>query len=246
VIGIIIETDPIAILKGYIEKLKEKIAKIDEQLTLLSGQLGRIKMKIEEKMKVCKKELSQAAEAQKRGPEYEPQARLHSTNAVRHEEFIKKIQALYTKMNLLYQMLNQMRRYSDIMVQNTACEVELKEEEYNLIKKSHNIMKTAFSIIKGDNDEKLLFDQSMEEVLNQTGTRIGEMQRMMDASTDFIKSVDLEDASYADDGLKLLEEFQKKGLDSIFGTGTTATATTNPITINAGGTQMKSKYEDIF
>jgi len=79
-------------------------------------------------------------------------------------------------------------------------------------------MKSALNIIQGNDDKRMIFDQAMEFVVDDIGTKVGEMDRMLEASTDFINSVDLENALYEENGMKMLEEFDKRGMDTIFGT----------------------------
>jgi hypothetical protein len=121
-------------------------------------------------------------------------------------------------MNILLKVLTKMKYYSEIMIKNTEMEVEIRTEEREAITKSHSVMKSALNIIQGNDDKRMIFDQAMEFVVDDIGTKVGEMDRMLEASTDFINSVDLENALYEENGMKMLEEFDKRGMDTIFGT----------------------------
>jgi len=46
------------------------------------------------------------------------------------------------------------------------------------------------------------------------------MDRMLESSTDFINNVDLDNAVYEGRGLEMLEQFDKQGMDAIFGNKT--------------------------
>jgi len=213
--GIVIELNPIAILESYVEDIKEKIAKMEEQLTGLKGQIGKINTKLTKSRADWKMEIDRAQQARKMGKEAE--VTLHTRQAGRLEKYINNMDALYKKMEVMYKVLDKMKYYSEIMVKDTEMDVEIKKEEREAITKSHSVMKSAMSIIKGNEDKKVIFDQAMEFVVDDIGFKVGEMERMLEASTDFINSVDLDNAVYEERGIQMLEEFDKKGMDAIFG-----------------------------
>lgn len=213
--GIVIELNPIAILESYVEDIKAKIGKMEEQLTGLKGQIGKIGTKLTNKRAEYKMEMERAVQAKKMGKEAE--VTLHTRQAGRLEGYINNMDALYKKMDVLYNVLVKMKYYSEIMVKDTEMTVEIKKEERESISKSHSVMKSAMSIIKGNDDKKVIFDQAMEFVVDDIGFKVGEMERMLEASTDFINSVDLDNAVYEERGMQMLEEFDKKGMDAIFG-----------------------------
>lgn len=213
--GIVIELNPIAILESYVEDIEEKIVKMEEQLTGLKGQIGKINIKLTKNRDEWKMEMERAAQAKKMGKDAE--VALHTRQAGRLEGYITNIDALYKKMEVLYKVLDKMKYYSEIMVKDTKMTVEIKKEEREAITASHSVMKSAMNIINGNEDKKVIFDQAMEFVVDDIGFKVGEMERMLEASTSFINSVDLDNAVYEERGVKMLEDFDKKGMDAIFG-----------------------------
>jgi phage shock protein A len=190
----VVELDPIKILESYVENIKEKIVKMDEQLTDLKGQIGGLGQKLEKKQKEWKLEMDRAEQAKKMDRKAE--VTLHARQAGRLEDTIKNISTLHKKMEVIYKVLNQMKYYSEIMVKDTEYDVANRKDEREAMSKSHSVMKSALSIIQGNSDKKMLFDQAMEIVVDDIGQKIGEMDRMLEASTDFINSVDLDNAVY--------------------------------------------------
>jgi hypothetical protein len=47
--------------------------------------------------------------------------------------------------------------------------------------------------------------------------KVGEMERFMDLSENFMKSVDLQNGIFEEEGLKMLEKWEKEGVSSILG-----------------------------
>ena len=213
--GFVIELNPIAILESYVEDINAKIVKMEEQITGLKGQIGKIKRKLDDKTDELQLELERAQQAYKIGKGAE--VTLHNKQAGRLKEYVGKLDSLYKKMEVLYKVLSKMKYYSEIMVKDTDMTVEIKKEEREAITKSHNIMKSAMNLIKGNDDKKIIFDQAMEFVVDDIGFKVGEMERMLEASTDFINSVELDNAVYEESGMQMLEEFDKKGMEAVFG-----------------------------
>lgn len=225
--GMAIELNPIAILESYVEDIKKKLVNMEKQLQDLKGQIGIINKKLEDRKEELSETVAKGRKAQSLGRE--PEVQMYALQVGRLEKYINKLQALSTKMGILFKVLDKMKYYSEIMIKNTEMEVEMRKEEREAITKSHSVMKSAMNIIKGNDDKKVIFDQAMEFVVDDIGFKVGEMDRMLEASTDFINSVDLDNALYEEQGMKILEEFDKKGLETIFGAS-------NKPALNAGST----------
>jgi anion-transporting ArsA/GET3 family ATPase len=235
----IIEMNPIAILKSYIEDLKERLAKFVKHLGDVNGQASQLDRQISS----SKKEMQQfleMAETAKRMKGREMDVQLNAMKAARLEESINRLQLMANKLHFVKQVLEKMKYYATIAIDKTEFEVRLNEIEYTAIRSSHNAFKSALSIINGDPDKKAMFDESMNFMVNDIGTKIGEMDSMLQASQEFISSVDIADAAFADKGLKLLEQFEAKGLENIFGIEGTKSAP--PVVINANTGNNLGKY----
>jgi hypothetical protein len=50
----------------------------------------------------------------------------------------------------------------------------------------------------------------MEGIAEDVANKVGEMERMMELSSEFMTSVDLQNGVFADEGLRMLEEWEKK------------------------------------
>ncbi|MFT4686494.1 MAG: hypothetical protein ACI94D_001454 [Neolewinella sp.] len=50
----------------------------------------------------------------------------------------------------------------------------------------------------------------MEGITEDVANKVGEMERMMDLSNEFMSSVDLQNGVFADEGLRMLEEWEQK------------------------------------
>ncbi|MEK6829521.1 MAG: hypothetical protein AABY15_05335 [Nanoarchaeota archaeon] len=206
--GIFIQLDPIAIIEGFLEDLREKMITMENQIGSLKGQIRKIKLKIQEKDEKVEYFMGMAKAAQNKGDQ--AQMNLNLRKAEREKDASKKFGVLRDKTEKLYVVLDKMKKYSGIMVEDIAHEVEMKKEEREIIRTSHSVMKSAVNIINGNSDRKVIFDQAMEFIVDDIGMRIGEMERFMDVSADFMNNMDLENAMYEERGLKSLDDWANK------------------------------------
>lgn len=206
--GLFIQLDPVAIIEGFLEDLKDKMVDMEAQIGSLKGQIRILKEKIKVKEKEVDTFYGMAQSAEKMGIIGKRDVELRK--AERTKESIENYSVLEMKMSKLYTVIDKMKNYSGLMIEDIAHEIEIKKDERKMIQTSHGVMKSAVNIINGNSDKKMMFDQAMEFIVDDIGMRIGEMERFMDVSSDFIQGVDLENAMYQEKGLQALEEWSKK------------------------------------
>jgi hypothetical protein len=206
--GWFVTIDPIGILKNYIGDLEDNLKKMGTQIGNLKGQMRKLKTIVEENNGEISNNMLIAKKAKEQGNQ---QAMLLSSRkAARLQESNEKYLALHNKMSVLYKVLSKMYSNSEVLLEDTRDQVKVKEQEYKAIKTSHSAMRGAMSIIKGDSDRKAMFDQAMEFVADDVANKVGEMERFMEMSSDFMNSIDLQNGVFEEQGLKMLEEYEKK------------------------------------
>ncbi len=206
--GIFVQIDPIGILKSYVEDLEDNLVKMRKQIGSIRGQMRKMQSLMEKNTKEINDSLKLAAAARDAGKE--KQMLLSSRKAARLKESNQKYQKLYNKMEVLYRILNKMHSNSEILLVDTKDQVALKEQERKAIRASHSAMKSAMSVISGDPDKRAMFDAAMEAVADDVANKVGEMERFMEMSSSIMDSVDLQNGVFAEEGLQMLEEWEKK------------------------------------
>ena len=150
----------------------------------------------------------------------EKQLVLSTRKAARLKETNKKYVALHSKLKVLYRVLTKMYSNSEILLEDTKDQVKVKDQERRAIRASHSAMKSAMSIIKGDPDKRAMFDQAMQNVADDVANKVGEMERFMELSSDFMSSIDLQEGIFEEKGLAMLEEYEKKSTLLLLGDST--------------------------
>jgi predicted nucleic acid-binding Zn-ribbon protein len=205
--GMFVQIDPIGILKSYVESLGENLAKMSKQIGVLQGQMQKMKMLIDTNNSDIKNSMKFAEQAKKQGDE--GQIVLHTRKAGRLQESNEKYEALYKRMEILKRVLSKMYDNSGILLEDTKDQVKVKEQERVAIRASHSAMRSAMSILSGDPDKRAMFEMAMESINNDVASKVGEMERFMEMSGSIMSSIDLQNGVLEDEGMKMLEEWEK-------------------------------------
>ncbi len=213
--GVFIQIDPIGILKSYVEDLKNNLRKMNKQIANLKGQMRKLKSIMDENNANINNNLKLANQAKK--SDKKAIMILKSRKAGRLQESNLKLSDLYKKMEILYRVLFKMYENSAILIEDVEDQVVVKEQERKAIRASHSAMKSAMNIISGNADKKEMFDRALEVIADDVSMKIGEMERFMEMSENFMDSVDLQNGVFEEEGLELLEKWEKEGVSLILG-----------------------------
>lgn len=208
VTGIFVKIDPISILKSYIEELEDKLRSMSKQIGALRGQMRQLKGTMDANVAEVQKNMSMAEQAKKKSDE--KNMTLAARKAARLMDANEKYEVLYKKMEVLYRILTKMYENSEIMLEDTRDQVNIKQQEYEAIKSGHGAIQSAMSILKGDPDQRAMFDQALEVLADEVSLKVGEMERFMDTSKNLMDSIDLQNGVFEEEGLRLLEQWEQK------------------------------------
>jgi hypothetical protein len=213
--GLFVQIDPIGILKSYVEELRDNLRKMNRQISMLRGQMHKLQELILNNRKEIQSNLQLASKAK----EADKQAMmiLKSRKAGRLRESNIKYEDLYRKMEVLYRVLTKMYENSQILMEDIKDQVDVKEQERKAIHASHSAMRSAMSVIAGDKDKRAMFDQALEAIADDVSQKVGEMERFMEVSENFMQSVDLQNGIFEEEGLKMLEQWEKEGASLLLG-----------------------------
>jgi len=210
-----ITIDPIGILENYVDDLEDNLRKMGKQIGNIRGQMRKLKTLIKENSEEMDQNLRIAQKAKEKG--IQNQMVLASRKAARLKETNQKYSDLLSKMEILYRVLTKMYQNSEILLEDTKDQVKLKKEERKAIRASHSAMKSAMSVISGDSDKRQMFDQALEEIADDVANKVGEMEQFMEMSSNFMESVDLQNGIFEEEGLKMLEQWEKKSVLMLMG-----------------------------
>lgn len=217
--SLFVTIDPIGILKNYVEDLQDNLSKMRSQIGKLRGQMRQLTGLMDKNSAEISQQMKLASAAKEKG--MDQQMILASRKAARLKESNEKYHALHQRMEVMYRILNKMHDNSEVLLEDTKDQVKLKEQERKVIRTSHSAMKSAMSVISGDPDKRAMFDMAMEAVAEDVANKVGEMERFMEMSANFMDSVDLQNGVFEEEGMRMLEEWEKNSTLLLLGEGRT-------------------------
>jgi hypothetical protein len=204
-VGLVIELDPFIIAEDYIGDMEKQREKLYQQSVDVDGQKEKIDMKIKEKEGEMNQMLSraQAAKANNMMPELGNATR----QVARINEYIKQLAPIRDSLAKIGDYLTKVHKNSGYLIEDARNELELKKDLYKSVTSGNRALNSALKIFKGDPEKKLMVEQSMEYLKDDIAGKLANMKKAISYSTDFMRSIDLDNATYEVEGLKMLETF---------------------------------------
>jgi hypothetical protein len=209
--GLIVEIDPIAIVKGTIQDMKNRLVKIEEGITKMRG----IHVKNEKALEANKRDLE---ESLKKLQILQKQNKMEESGLLqRHisqlDESVKKRTLNFEKSKQMIDILTKVKKSAEIKVKYTEEEIKLKEEDYELMKANHKALSSIKSLINPQTDDA--FDMAMEKMDTDITLYIGEMDEFLESGV--IDDINLDNALSSVKSQAILDKYNKGGFDAILG-----------------------------
>jgi archaellum component FlaC len=206
--GFIIKVDPIAILKETIRRGRARLEIFEENIVKLKQVMGTIKNKINSYSSSAQESMLAAQAAQKKN--VKSQVFLQTRQAGRLKGAVTELSTVYARLEALYRVLTKMYENAGTILQDTEQEVSLTEDKWKAIRTSYSAMSSAMKALRGDKDERALYEETMEYVNEDLGAKMGEIDYMLDASETIMDSIDVRNGMFEEKGMQMLDDFEKK------------------------------------
>lgn len=204
-IGVVIELDPFIIAEDYIRDMEKQRGKLYEQSIEVDGQKEKIILKITEKENELNKLMAKAKAAQVNN--MLPELGNATRQIARIQEYIKQLSPIRDNLARIGDYLTKIHKNSAYLVEDAKNELDLKKDLYKSVSSGNKALNSALKIFKGDPEKKLLVEQSMEYLKEDIASKLANMKKAISYSADFMRSIDLDNATYEQQGLQLLASF---------------------------------------
>ncbi|WP_143310769.1 PspA/IM30 family protein [Chitinophaga vietnamensis] len=204
-VGLVIELDPFIIAEDYISDMEEQREKLYNQSVEVDAQKEKIDMKIGEKEKEMQQLMSRAKAAQNNN--MLPELGNATRQIARIKEYISQLTPIRDNLARIGDYLTKVHKNSGYMIEDARNELELKKDLYKSVTSGKKALSSALKIFNGDPEKKLMVEQSMEFLKEDIAMKLSSMKKAIHYSTDFMRSIDLDNATYELQGLKMLESF---------------------------------------
>jgi hypothetical protein len=261
--GLIINIDPIGILKDHLEQMRKRRDVMNQQISNVSGQLRYLKDVIEKNHALADENMRLASHAKKVATSTADQneqlrmalqMKAKANQAGRLEKSNLSYQQLLAKLQNIYDLLSKWAVHIDFYIEDTENEVKQSEIEYKTINAAYRAYRTAMAVIKGTGNERELYNATMEHLAEQAGRKLGEMEDFQRLAQNFMDTIDLENGAVETEALQKLDAYEQKLLTS--GDADTAfllpgaTATPAPVAAKGSPSQPAAPgagdYGDLF
>jgi hypothetical protein len=261
--GLIINIDPIGILKDHLSQMRKRREVMAQQISNVSGQIRYLKDIIDKNHELANENMRLAAHAKKIATSTADQneqlrmslqMKAKANQAGRLEKSNLSYQQLLSKLQNIYDLLSKWAVHIDFYIEDTENEVKQKEIEYKTINSAFRAYRTALSVIKGNSDERELYNTTMDRLAEEAGRKLGEMEDFQRLAQNFMDTIDLENGAVETEALQKLDAYEQKLLTS--GNSDTAFllpgATAEPVPVATKNTSSPppgrsgSDYGDMF
>jgi hypothetical protein len=211
--GLFIEIDPIGIMKNYVSDLTDKRETMAKSRDRLRGQITVLEREIKANNSAYESSMAQAKIAHEKGNT--SVFSVSSRQAGRLEKLNKEsFEPLLAQMNVHLRALNKYYDVTGVVIEDLNNEVRAREKERKMMFESYSAMKAAKAILQGGTDERQLYDQAMEYVVEDYGMKLGEIESFIENSKGFVDGLDIQNGVYEADALAKLQEWEKSA-DSV-------------------------------
>jgi len=212
--GIFVELNPIAIIEIHIENLEKNHEVMNVHIGKLSGEIRGLERKIADNKQNIEKSLKIASSAKEKSEQ--GQAWIEARKAGRRRDGTIKLSDLLSKIQKIHTVLKKMFEVSGFVIEDLKDDVEQKKIEYKTIRQAYAALSASMSILNGDPNDRAMFELALEKMEEEVSQKLGTMDRFMDMSASLVTSIDIEQGVFAEDGMRMLEEYEKGGFDSFF------------------------------
>lgn len=212
--GIVIEMDPIAIVKHHVERMKDKIRDIQKNMGSLEGLIKESERHLSDK----KKQIEHDAIAIKKCREDNKitEAQVYERNVTRLHGLIQRQEKRIEDARKWYKILSDLKYEAQLTVKDTENEIEARVEEWNMIKKQHKVFTSVMSILN-DNDQFNTFSEAMNYMSFDITQKLGEMESIINETGNIMQRINLENSITSDKASELMEKYDKYGIDGLLG-----------------------------
>ncbi len=221
--GLIINIDPIGILKDHLSQMRKRREVMAQQISNVSGQIQYLKNIIDKNHELANENMRLAAHAKKIATSTADQneqlrmalqMKAKANQAGRLEKSNLSYHQLLGKLQNIYDLLSKWAVHIDFYIEDTDNEVRQAEIEYKTINAAYRAYRTALAVIKGNGDEKDLYNQTMEKLAEEAGRKLGEMEDFQRLAQNFMDTIDLENGAVETEALQKLDAYEQKLLTS--------------------------------
>lgn len=204
-----IKLDPLSFMDAFVQTLIEKRAGVHKVKVMLEGKKVKLERKLNELTNNVENNMAKASAAQKIGKK--DIAAMLSRKGKVDAESIKMFQPMYERMVKYITFFDKLIENWGITIEGTKYEIDQKRTEYEMIKEMHKGLSAAEIFTNSDSEEVQTFQLAIRALEENVTQKIAFIDDFEKRSKSIMDGVDIEKQMMTDEGLLMLEEYERNG-----------------------------------
>ena len=211
--GLLVDYDPISIVKRKIMQMNKKIQEITDNMGKLRGLIDKSEKRIQDKKKQCDHDFQLLNKYKETGKAQD--AAVYERQVTRLTEVIKNSEARLIQSKQWYEIMGKLKHQAELTVLDATNEVNERVEEWEMIKAQHKAFTSIVGIINGKDDQFSLFTRAMDHMADDISQKLGEMSFIIEETGGLMSKIDMDNLAMSDKANALLAQYNSGGLDAV-------------------------------
>lgn len=211
--GLLVDYDPISIVKRKIMQMNKKIQEITDNMEKLRGLIDKSEKRIQDKKKQCDHDFQLLNKYKETGKAQD--AAVYERQVARLTEVIKNSEARLIQSKQWYEIMGKLKHQAELTVLDATNEVNERVEEWEMIKAQHKAFTSIVGIINGKDDQFSLFTRTMDHMADDISQKLGEMSFIIEETGGLMSKIDMDNLVMSDKANALLAQYNSGGLDAV-------------------------------
>lgn len=211
--GLLVDYDPISIVKRKIMQMNKKIQEITDNMGKLRGLIDKSEKRIQDKKKQCDHDFQLLNKYKETGKAQD--AAVYERQVTRLTEVIKNTEARLIQSKQWYEIMGKLKHQAELTVLDATNEVNERVEEWEMIKAQHKAFTSIVGIINGKDDQFSLFTRAMDHMADDISQKLGEMSFIIEETGGLMSKIDMDNLVMSDKANALLAQYNSGGLDAV-------------------------------
>ena len=211
--GLLVDYDPISIVKRKIMQMNNKIQEITDNMGKLRGLIDKSEKRIQDKKKQCEHDFQLLNKYKEVGKAQD--AAVYERQVTRLTEVIKNSETRLIQSKQWYEIMGKLKHQAELTVLDATNEVNERVEEWEMIKAQHKAFTSIVGIINGKDDQFSLFTRAMDHMADDISQKLGEMSFIIEETGGLMSKIDMDNLVMSDKANALLAQYNSGGLDAV-------------------------------
>ena len=211
--GLLVDYDPISIVKRKIMQMNNKIQEITDNMEKLRGLIDKSEKRIQDKKKQCDHDFQLLNKYKEAGKAQD--AAVYERQVTRLTEVIKNSETRLIQSKQWYEIMGKLKHQAELTVLDATNEVNERVEEWEMIKAQHKAFTSIVGIINGKDDQFSLFTRAMDHMADDISQKLGEMSFIIEETGGLMSKIDMDNLVMSDKANALLAQYNSGGLDAV-------------------------------